>query len=105
MFDFKDFRNDVLNELSFRSIEFENVDFVNLGASQWTTIDVFAQMKTFPIDIQCSDYGSWSGVPIGFKVVLVDKRWLSYKQCPNPQYRKWELLSLPKRARKYVANE
>jgi hypothetical protein len=108
MSNFEDFRNDVLNELFSRDITFSNVDFINLGASMWTTIDVFAKMNVSPNKkscIQCTDCGSWSEVPIGFKVVLIDKRWLHYKQCKDPRDRKWELLCLPKRAPKYVGQD
>lgn len=71
----------------------------------FATIDVFAKMNASPDKksrIKRADNASWSGIPIGFKVILLDKRWLHYKKCYDPRDRMWELLSLPKRASKYV---
>ena len=103
---FEEFRDDVLGELSARKVAFGLVDFVNLGASTWTTIDAFEKMQTLPRgkkrNIETTDAGTWSGVPQTFSVVLKDGRWLHYKTSPDPRDRKWELLSLPTRAKKYV---
>ena len=98
---FVDFRNDVMSELAARKITNEMVDFVNIGGSLWTTIDDFETLEScLPgRKIDMNDSGMWSHVPRSFAVVLKDERWLHYNECRDPTYCKWQMFSLPTRAK------
>ena len=98
---FAEFRDDVMAELAFRKITNQMVDFVNIGGSLWTTIEDFETLESClsGSKIERNDSGMWAHVPRAFAVVLKDERWLHYHECRDPTYCKWQLLSLPVRAK------
>ena len=90
MNNFQLFLADVKRALDRQEISRNDVAYINLDHSLWTSYDGFFSMMKEPTpfwkNFAKTSFGTWENVPNTFRVVMHDQSWLEYYTNIDDEY-------------------